>query len=142
MWLIPFSPGLDHMVTICFDRAKSIAGLRFWNYNESPEDTYLGVSRGIAAALSPLSGKRRLDEWLAWLPERRINLPELSKWSWGVTARERAPCSLLLLQTANVGSRAQGRLGTWKHFVSSGGWRVLRRPRPRTVVVGWGPVVH
>uniref|UniRef100_A0A8D1SMD6 KATNIP domain-containing protein n=1 Tax=Sus scrofa TaxID=9823 RepID=A0A8D1SMD6_PIG len=43
MWLIPFSPGLDHVVTIRFDRAESIAGLRFWNYNKSPEDTYRGV---------------------------------------------------------------------------------------------------
>ncbi|XP_035298122.1 protein KIAA0556 homolog isoform X5 [Cricetulus griseus] len=43
MWLIPFSPGLDHVVMIHFDRAQSIAGLRFWNYNKSPEDTYRGV---------------------------------------------------------------------------------------------------
>ncbi|XP_016071721.1 PREDICTED: uncharacterized protein KIAA0556 homolog [Miniopterus natalensis] len=43
MWLIPFSPGLDHVVTICFDSAESIAGLRFWNYNKSPEDTYRGA---------------------------------------------------------------------------------------------------
>ena len=83
MWLIPFSPGLDHVVTIRFDRAESIAGLRFWNYNKSPEDTYRGVSRGTAAALGPLSEKQRLDEWLVWLPERSINPLELSKWSWG-----------------------------------------------------------
>ncbi|XP_036051886.1 katanin-interacting protein isoform X4 [Onychomys torridus] len=43
MWLIPFSPGLDHVVRIHFDRAQSIAGLRLWNYNKSPEDTYRGV---------------------------------------------------------------------------------------------------
>uniref|UniRef100_A0A8C9PN00 Katanin interacting protein n=1 Tax=Spermophilus dauricus TaxID=99837 RepID=A0A8C9PN00_SPEDA len=43
MWLVPFSPGLDHVVTIRFDRAESIAGLRFWNYNKSPEDTYRGA---------------------------------------------------------------------------------------------------
>ncbi|XP_047570336.1 katanin-interacting protein isoform X1 [Lutra lutra] len=43
MWLIPFSPGLDHVVTIRFDRAESITGLRFWNYNKSPEDTYRGA---------------------------------------------------------------------------------------------------
>ncbi|XP_012866592.1 PREDICTED: uncharacterized protein KIAA0556 homolog [Dipodomys ordii] len=43
MWLIPFSPSLDHMVTIRFDRAESIAGVRFWNYNKSPEDTYRGA---------------------------------------------------------------------------------------------------
>ncbi|EHA97313.1 hypothetical protein GW7_08332 [Heterocephalus glaber] len=43
MWLIPFWPGLDHVVTIRFDRAESLAGLRFWNYNKSPEDTYRGA---------------------------------------------------------------------------------------------------
>nr|XP_023471850.1 protein KIAA0556 homolog isoform X4 [Equus caballus] len=43
MWLIPFSPGLDHLVTIHFNKAESIAGLRFWNYNKSPEDTYRGA---------------------------------------------------------------------------------------------------
>nr|XP_012806575.2 katanin-interacting protein isoform X3 [Jaculus jaculus] len=43
MWLVPFSPGLDHVVIIRFDRAESIAGLRFWNYNKSPEDTYRGA---------------------------------------------------------------------------------------------------
>ncbi|XP_062036040.1 katanin-interacting protein-like [Lepus europaeus] len=43
MWLTPFSPGRDHLVTIRFDRAQSIAGLRFWNYNKSPEDTYRGA---------------------------------------------------------------------------------------------------
>ncbi|XP_063082778.1 katanin-interacting protein isoform X5 [Cavia porcellus] len=43
MWLIPFWSGLDHVVTIRFDRAKSLAGLRFWNYNKSPEDTYRGA---------------------------------------------------------------------------------------------------
>ncbi|XP_053410642.1 katanin-interacting protein isoform X2 [Nycticebus coucang] len=43
MWLIPFSLGLDHVLTVRFDRAESIAGLRFWNYNKSPEDTYRGA---------------------------------------------------------------------------------------------------
>ncbi|KAM9261335.1 LOW QUALITY PROTEIN: katanin-interacting protein [Cariama cristata] len=40
MWLIPFSFGEDHLLTIRFDKIESIAGLRFWNYNKSPEDTY------------------------------------------------------------------------------------------------------
>lgn len=44
MWLVPFSPGRDHLLTVRFDGAQSIAGLRFWNYNKSPEDTYRGVS--------------------------------------------------------------------------------------------------
>lgn len=59
MWLIPFSPGLDHVVTIRFDRAESIAGLRFWNYNKSPEDTYRGV-RGQVATLSHCQGNGAL----------------------------------------------------------------------------------
>lgn len=87
MWLIPFSPGLDHVVMIHFDRAQSIAGLRLWNYNKSPEDTYRGVSR---AERSPLSGRQH-DEWLVWVLERSINPPEPSKWR-GVTSRERTSC--------------------------------------------------
>uniref|UniRef100_A0A8C3RRX3 KIAA0556 n=1 Tax=Chelydra serpentina TaxID=8475 RepID=A0A8C3RRX3_CHESE len=43
MWLIPFTYGEDHMITIHFDKAENIAGLRFWNYNKSPEDTYRGA---------------------------------------------------------------------------------------------------
>ncbi|XP_072275002.1 katanin-interacting protein [Pyxicephalus adspersus] len=43
MWLIPFTTGEDHTVTINFDKAEAIAGLRFWNYNKSPEDTYRGA---------------------------------------------------------------------------------------------------
>ncbi|XP_028561320.2 katanin-interacting protein isoform X3 [Podarcis muralis] len=43
MWLIPFSPGEAHVVTIHFTRAESVAGLRIWNYNKSPEDTYRGA---------------------------------------------------------------------------------------------------
>lgn len=43
MWLIPFSFGEDHLLTIYFDKIESIAGLRFWNYNKSPEDTYRGA---------------------------------------------------------------------------------------------------
>lgn len=45
MWLIPFSFGEDHLLTIHFDKTESVAGLRFWNYNKSPEDTYRGVSK-------------------------------------------------------------------------------------------------
>uniref|UniRef100_A0A674I658 Katanin interacting protein n=1 Tax=Terrapene triunguis TaxID=2587831 RepID=A0A674I658_9SAUR len=43
MWLIPFTYGEDHIITIYFDKAENIAGLRFWNYNKSPEDTYRGA---------------------------------------------------------------------------------------------------
>ncbi|XP_057681366.1 katanin-interacting protein [Corythoichthys intestinalis] len=43
MWLIPFSYGEPHTVTITFPQAQTIAGLRIWNYNKSPEDSYRGV---------------------------------------------------------------------------------------------------
>uniref|UniRef100_A0A8D2JJG4 KIAA0556 n=1 Tax=Varanus komodoensis TaxID=61221 RepID=A0A8D2JJG4_VARKO len=43
MWLIPFSPGEDHTVTIHFAQVEAVAGLRLWNYNKSPEDTYRGA---------------------------------------------------------------------------------------------------
>ncbi|XP_035195851.1 protein KIAA0556 homolog isoform X4 [Oxyura jamaicensis] len=43
MWLIPFSFGENHLLTIHFYKIENIAGLRFWNYNKSPEDTYRGA---------------------------------------------------------------------------------------------------
>ncbi|XP_036388651.1 katanin-interacting protein isoform X1 [Megalops cyprinoides] len=43
MWLIPFSYESEHVLTVCFGKAQTIAGLRIWNYNKSPEDTYRGV---------------------------------------------------------------------------------------------------
>ncbi|XP_029383143.1 protein KIAA0556 isoform X2 [Echeneis naucrates] len=43
MWLIPFSYGEPHILSITFNKAQTIAGLRIWNYNKSPEDSYRGV---------------------------------------------------------------------------------------------------
>ncbi|XP_077172354.1 katanin-interacting protein isoform X2 [Paroedura picta] len=43
MWLVPFRLGEDHRLLIQFHRAEDIAGLRIWNYNKSPEDTYRGA---------------------------------------------------------------------------------------------------
>ncbi|XP_053091605.1 katanin-interacting protein isoform X2 [Pangasianodon hypophthalmus] len=43
MWLIPFTPGSDHTLSIQFGQSQTIAGLRIWNYNKSPEDSYRGV---------------------------------------------------------------------------------------------------
>lgn len=48
---------------------------------------------------SPLAGKQGHDEWSAWLPERSINPPELSKWSWGLQpGTEHAAVSFLCKQ--------------------------------------------
>ncbi|KAG8432891.1 hypothetical protein GDO86_017231 [Hymenochirus boettgeri] len=43
MWLIPFTSGEDHTISINFEKREEIAGLRLWNYNKSPEDTYRGA---------------------------------------------------------------------------------------------------
>ncbi|XP_038048296.1 katanin-interacting protein-like [Patiria miniata] len=43
MWLIPFTEGEDHIVTIDFGREVQTSGLRIWNYNKTPEDTYRGA---------------------------------------------------------------------------------------------------
>nr|XP_020461816.1 protein KIAA0556 homolog isoform X2 [Monopterus albus] len=43
MWLIPFSYGEPHTLTVIFNKAQTVAGLRIWNYNKSPEDSYRGV---------------------------------------------------------------------------------------------------
>ncbi|XP_072313004.1 katanin-interacting protein isoform X2 [Eucyclogobius newberryi] len=43
MWLIPFSYGEPHTLIIHFNKIQTIAGLRIWNYNKSPEDSYRGV---------------------------------------------------------------------------------------------------
>ncbi|CAG04389.1 unnamed protein product, partial [Tetraodon nigroviridis] len=43
MWLIPFSYGEPHTLSVTFSKTQIIAGLRIWNYNKSPEDSYRGV---------------------------------------------------------------------------------------------------
>ncbi|XP_030841044.1 protein KIAA0556 [Strongylocentrotus purpuratus] len=43
MWMIPFSEGGDHFLTVDFGREVQMTGLRIWNYNKSPEDTYRGA---------------------------------------------------------------------------------------------------
>uniref|UniRef100_UPI00398ECB9F protein KATNIP homolog isoform X2 n=1 Tax=Pristiophorus japonicus TaxID=55135 RepID=UPI00398ECB9F len=43
MWLIPFTYGENHILTINFNKQQTIVGFRFWNYNKSPEDTYRGA---------------------------------------------------------------------------------------------------
>ncbi|XP_047232859.1 katanin-interacting protein isoform X1 [Girardinichthys multiradiatus] len=43
MWLIPFSYGEPHILNITFSKVQTIAGLRVWNYNKSPEDSYRGL---------------------------------------------------------------------------------------------------
>lgn len=60
MWLIPFASGQSHRLTFSFEEPISIVGLRFWNYNKSPEDTYRGAKvvhvELDGAALSPPCG--------------------------------------------------------------------------------------
>ncbi|XP_069124311.1 katanin-interacting protein-like isoform X2 [Argopecten irradians] len=43
MWLVPFTDGNNHTLSIDFGQTVLVAGLRVWNYNKSPEDTYRGA---------------------------------------------------------------------------------------------------
>lgn len=43
MWLAPFNRGEDHIVRIRLNKPTEVAGLRVWNYNKSPEDSYRGA---------------------------------------------------------------------------------------------------
>jgi hypothetical protein len=45
MWLIPFTPGKSHNITVDLLSKQSISGLKFWNYNKNQEDTARGVKR-------------------------------------------------------------------------------------------------
>ncbi|CAG5117097.1 unnamed protein product, partial [Candidula unifasciata] len=42
MWLIPFTKGGSHTVTVTFPQQTLVTAVRIWNYNKSPEDTYRG----------------------------------------------------------------------------------------------------
>ena len=44
MWMVPFTAGEEHLLEVNFPRNVEMSGLRLWNYNKSPEDTYRGVS--------------------------------------------------------------------------------------------------
>ncbi|KAL3876809.1 hypothetical protein ACJMK2_034603 [Sinanodonta woodiana] len=60
MWLIPFTEGQNHTLTIDFGQTVLMAGLRFWNYNKSREDTYRGAKivhvKVDGKVISPPSG--------------------------------------------------------------------------------------
>lgn len=54
MWLIPFSYGEPHTLNVTFRKTQIIAGLRIWNYNKSPEDSYRGVRQYLAEHRTPV----------------------------------------------------------------------------------------
>lgn len=43
MWLIPFTQGSDHVLTVDLGSRVSLSGVRVWNYNKSEEDTFRGA---------------------------------------------------------------------------------------------------
>lgn len=45
MWLIPFNKGENHTMSIDLGQKMKVSGLRFFNYNKSPEDTLRGVKQ-------------------------------------------------------------------------------------------------
>ena len=47
MWLIPFTEGQNHTMTIDLGERRRLLGLRVWNYNKSQEDTFRGVRNSV-----------------------------------------------------------------------------------------------
>ncbi|KAM7448574.1 hypothetical protein ABFA07_003481 [Porites harrisoni] len=45
MWLIPFTDGQDHLLTVDLGQPTPLIGLRVWNYNKSIDDTFRGVKQ-------------------------------------------------------------------------------------------------
>ncbi|GFO38442.1 protein kiaa0556 [Plakobranchus ocellatus] len=43
MWLIPYNERESHTLTVTFPQQTLVSGVRVWNYNKSPEDTYRGA---------------------------------------------------------------------------------------------------
>jgi len=43
MWMIPFEVDGTHILKINFNRPTVVTGLRVWNYNKTPEDTFRGA---------------------------------------------------------------------------------------------------
>eukprot|EP00727_Mastigamoeba_balamuthi_P006009 m51a1_g2027 putative long-chain-fatty-acid-- ligase (1959) ;mRNA; r:1299220-1309113 len=50
MWMIPFTPGQDHLLAITFDAPRRISCMRVWNYNKTPDDSYRGAKRVVITA--------------------------------------------------------------------------------------------
>jgi hypothetical protein len=47
MWLVPYNQGEDHTVRIDLGRMVQIAGIKFYNYNKTPEDSLRGAKTMI-----------------------------------------------------------------------------------------------
>ena len=60
MWLVPFSEGQDHLLTVTLDAPQQISGIRVWNYNKTPEDTFRGVRGSRAGRPSDRSSSQSL----------------------------------------------------------------------------------
>ena len=43
MWLIPFTDGQDHLLTVDLGQCSPLIGLRVWNYNKCTDDSFRGV---------------------------------------------------------------------------------------------------
>ena len=60
MWLIPFVKAQNHQIFINFDEPKAISGIKIWNYNKNPDDSYRGVKQltvsGDGILLTPAAG--------------------------------------------------------------------------------------
>lgn len=139
MWLIPFSPGEDHIVTIHFTKVESLAGLRIWNYNKSPEDTYRGVSWQLAKAFCLAGEMAGLALWPGVEPSggggvsEQLPTPQQNK-----AFHSAAPSSEResgWLAGRGVGRQAEVSVASAKKRASTPG---ALRARPGTVFPGQG----
>ena len=53
MWLVPFTDGQDHLLTVDLGQPTPLIGLRVWNYNKSIDDTFRGVRNALEMHASP-----------------------------------------------------------------------------------------
>jgi hypothetical protein len=49
MWLVPLEAGAVPEIRIAFKQPQHLYGLRVWNYNKSPEDTFRGAKQLVVA---------------------------------------------------------------------------------------------
>lgn len=57
MWLIPFTAGSDHLLTISFTQPTALSGIKIYNYNKSLEDTARGVRWSESIVIFTLAGQ-------------------------------------------------------------------------------------
>ncbi|XP_065899997.1 uncharacterized protein [Dysidea avara] len=83
MWLAPYTPGGDHVITITLATPALVAGIQVWNYNKSTEDT----SRGVKEVIISIDG-HVISDGCNWLFRRVLVFERLHS-----TTKAAGPCN-------------------------------------------------